>query len=478
MKVLFLAAEATPIIKVGGLADVAGELPSYLQDLGVDVRVVIPFHTSIHREEWVLERVVEVDVPSANGPAPGILYRTEAEGSVYYLVDGDPIRTVHGVYSDPYQDGFKFTFAFLAALQAMEQLGWRPDLVHGHDWHVCAALAWLHNNRDTVPFWRETASLLTIHNLPYMGAGSESALETYGIPQSDDPRLPDWARRMPLPLGIATSDWLNAVSPTYAEEIQTSHFGHGLEGILHDRRDRLVGILNGIDAKNWNPETDGDLPHRYSRQELTARRAVKADLLDSVNLTPVTKTPLLGMVTRMDYQKGIDIALQALRDIQDETWQFLLLGTGDPYLEEMARSFGSEFEGRARVEIRFDPLLARRIYGGADMLLIPSRYEPAGLTQMIAMRYGCVPVVSATGGLKDTVEDYDETRSGTGFVFTPNEPQILSETIRRAITVFKDQRRWRGIQLRGMARDFSWINSAREYVQLYEKAMIGRYAQW
>jgi starch synthase len=474
MKVLFLAAEATPFIKVGGLADVAGELPPVLEGMGVNVRLVIPFHAPMRKMDIPLEPIADVEVSGADGQEHATLLRSILHGRSIYLIDGASVRAVEGVYSTPEKDARKFIFFSISALKAVQDLQWQVDLIHAHDWHAAAAIAWIDAHRKMNPFWEHVATLLTVHNLPYMGAGGEEALTHYGFSPCADPRLPEWARTVPLAMGLATSDWINAVSPTYAEEIQTPQFGHGLEGLLVGRRERLVGILNGIDINNWNPETDPDLAERYSCRELRLRRVNKAYLQNELNLTEDARVPLLSMVTRLDRQKGIDIALQAIGEILDMSWQFVLWGSGDAQLEAQCRAFADMHPDRVRFVQRFDLGLARRIYGGTDMLLVPSRYEPCGLTQMIAMRYGCVPIVSSTGGLRDTVRDVRSEEVGTGFIFQPTEPYALANTLREALPFYADQRRWRGIQLRGMSQDFSWRNSANQYCQLYAKAIKGR----
>lgn len=474
MKVLFLAAEATPLAKVGGLADVAGELPPVLNEIGADVRLAIPFHAPIHALDLPLERIADVEIPHIHGSERAFLYQTPVRQHPIYLIDGDPIRAVEKIYSTPETDGHKFTFFSLAALKGMQALDWKPDLLHANDWHTAAAIAWMSARRRQDPFWENVATLLTIHNLPYMGAGGEAALAHYGLPASEDLRLPEWARALPLPLGLAAADWISAVSPSYAGEIQAPQFGHGLEALLFARRERLVGILNGIDPRDWDPQTDQALIEGYSRSNLTSRRANKSHLQIELDLPQTARVPLIGMVTRLDWQKGVDIALEALRELIDVSWQFALLGSGDAQLEGHSQAFADMYPDRVRYMQRFDPRLARQIYGGADMLLIPSRYEPCGLTQMIAMRYGCVPVVSSTGGLRDTVHDCGSHKDGTGFVFQPTEAQAMAQSLLRAFLTYADQRRWRGIQLRGMAQDFSWENSARKYLQLYARAIRER----
>jgi starch synthase len=474
MKILFLVAEATPFVKIGGLADVAGELPSMLRSLDVKVRVVLPFHSPLHQKDLDIEHLLDVKLKHAHGQEVARFYRAKRGKNRVYLVDGYPVRTTDEVYGEVSLDAHKFTFAFFAAMEAMKDLNWQPDLLHAHDWHAAPAVAWLSELRKAHSFWTPVASLLTIHNLPYMGAGGESTMEFYGIPPSAHPNLPYWARHVPLPLGLASADWINTVSPSYAREIQRGAIDHGLEELLRCRSDRLVGILNGIDIERWNPETDQALPVNYSRKTLTFRREVKLHLLERLALKSDLCMPLIGVVSRLDNQKGIDVGLAALDRIANDPWQFVLLGSGDSILANRAGVFAQNHSNRARVILRFDAQLARLIYAGADILLIPSRYEPCGLTQMIAMRYGCVPVVSAIGGLKDTVSNYMSDGSGTGFVFHPLEPKTLAQTLRRAISVYADQRRWRGLQLRGMAKDCSWEQSARKYLQLYQKAITER----
>jgi starch synthase len=472
MNVLFLAAEASPFVKVGGLADVAGDLPGALRRLGLDIRLVLPFHRSIRKHSPKLTKLVDVNVPFNGGVQSATLYLAELNGATAYLVDGPLMQISREVYVDPHIDTEKFTFCSLAAMRAFEVLSWRPDIVHAHDWHASPAVIWLTQNRVQESFWQDTATLLTIHNLPYMGSGG--VMQTFGIAPVPHPRLPSWGEDLPLPAGIATADSINAVSPAYANEIQTAEFGHGLEGLLSYRSEDLSGVLNGIDITHWNPQTDKSLPVNYSRDSLPLRRRVKSNLLKKIGLRDHATTPLLGMVTRLDHQKGVDVAIEMLTHLADMDWQFILLGTGDPTIEERVKSFANQFRSMCHIRLAFDAKLAREMYAGLDMILLPSRYEPCGLAQMIAMRYGCVPVVSRTGGLKDTVMDYRSNPKGTGFIFNIHDPEDAHATLRAAFDIFQDQRRWRGLQQRGMAKDFSWGNSAREYKALYQQTI----ARW
>jgi starch synthase len=390
-----------------------------------------------------------------------------------WLIAGEPVDRAPAVYGDAALDASKFTFFVLGALQACRATGWHPDVVHAHDWHTAPALAWMRSVSDG---WESTAALLTLHNLPYMGAGGGDALREYGLSPADHPLLPDWARMLPLPLGMVYADFITAVSPGYAVEIQTPSFGCGLELYLASRSDTVRGILNGIDTDVWDPARDQSLQSTYSLRSIDSRSPNKDDLQRAVGLPVDPRRPLLAMVTRLDAQKGIDLALEAMERLAHRRWQLVLVGTGDPVLEDRARAFGASEAERVRILPTFDAELARRVYAGADVILVPSRYEPCGLVQMIAMRYGAIPIVRATGGLKDTIAAYEPPNKGTGFLFGPAEPQALADAIGKALGVFEDPRAWRGLQQRAMAQDFSWSRSARAYADLYAEAVAHRNA--
>jgi len=474
LRVLYLSAEATPLVKVGGLGDVAGELPLALRALGLDVLLALPLHPAVNAAGVRIHRTIRTQIPTTGGPMDASAHLGEMNGLQLLLLDGDPVRATAGVYADAEANGRKFGFFSLAALQASRELGWRPDIVHANDWHTGPAVYWLSAHRMGDDFWRNSATVLTIHNLGFMGAGSEAALSLYGLPPADDPILPGWARSLPLPVALLTADWLTAVSPTYAEEIQAPEFGFGLEGLLRSRAGHLQGILNGIDPEQWNPGKDPALASPFTREAPEARIGNRDALCAEFGLPAERAAPLLAMVTRLDAQKGVDLALAALEDLPDARWQFILLGTGDPALEQRAREFAERHQARVRVALRFDAPLSRRIYGGADILLVPSRYEPCGLAQMIAMRYGCIPVVRSTGGLRDTVRD--DTGGGTGFTFQDPTPDDLADAIRGAISAFSDREQWRDLQQRAMASDFSWRRSAEKYAALYQRAVEHRQA--
>jgi starch synthase len=369
-------------------------------------------------------------------------------------------------------DAYKFTYFSLAALELCRALGWTPDIIHANDWHTSPALYSLALRRPNDPWFQTTAGLLTLHNLPYMGGGAEGALWEFGLPPATDERLPWWARHQPLPLGLLSADHIVAASPGYAQEVLTPEFGSGLEGFLQSRQSALSGILNGLHTERWDPATDAAIPARYTAASLETRRENKAALLREMSLDDDLDAPLFSVVTRMDPQKGIDLIPAALRQIHDLPWKIIILGSGIPEIEDMCRWLEFEFPGRVRTAIRYDAALSRRMYAAADMLLVPSRYEPCGLTQMIAMRYGCVPIARATGGLRDTIKDYDQAAGSTGFVFAEASSNALAARLRRALAVYRDKPAWRALQQRGMAEDFSWGHFAQEYIQIYQRLAL------
>jgi starch synthase len=466
INILFLAAEAEPFVKVGGLGDVAGTLPRALRalstdDLKLDVRLVLPMHSVIKSEAlrpagiYSIQRgKTELQVETFEGTLDGM--------PVYFL-NGDPIRAAGSVYSSNNKlDGEKYTFFSLAALELPRQINWSPDVIHANDWHTALAAY-----GNLVKRWdektRRVSSLVAIHNLPFMGPDVSEILESYGLPLANTD-LPNWARVMPMPLGLWASDAIVAVSPTYAEEILHEEFGCGLQDFLRNRTDTLGGILNGMDTASFNPQTDSTLAANFNADTLSLRPQNKTALQERVGLPVIPDIPLFGMVTRMDVQKGVDIALRGLKMLAKQKWQLVLLGAGDPKLEAMAKKLQEELPDRVRIETRYDAKLARQIYGGADVFLMPSRYEPCGISQMISMRYGCVPLVRAVGGLHDTVTD-----SETGFVFVEAKAKSFNDAVRRVLALYPYHSRWAALQKAGMALNFSWSHSARKYVELYRK---------
>ncbi len=467
LKILFLASEADPFVKVGGLGDVAGSLPYALRGLpseNLDVRLVLPFHSTIRAEGLTLTRETVFTLRRNNADVPAQVFRADIKGLPAYLISGAPVTGSLKVYDpNPNADGEKYTFFSMAALEMARRLDWRPDIVHANDWHTAAAIYQIRRQQDD-PFWAGVKTVFSVHNLGYMGAEAENALLAYGLPPIAEPFYPEWACHQPLPQALWAADSIVAVSPSYAQEIQTPEYGYGLETFLQTRRATVTGIVNGIDYTLWDPFTDHDLEARFSADDLTGRDRNKAAIQTQFGLTMHPQAPLLAMVTRMDYQKGVDITLGALRRITDLPWMAILLGTGNAELEAQARSLEADFPNRIASVIRFDAKLSRRIYGSADMLLMPSRYEPCGLAQMIGMRYGAIPVARATGGLRDTIAD-----GRTGFLFADSSPNVMAATLRRAIEAYGYGSKWQTMQQTAMFEDFSWEKSAFQYADLYHQ---------
>ncbi len=471
MNVLFLAAEATPFVKVGGLADVAGSLPEALRALGHDVRLAIPGYGAIDWIRFAPVQRTRFDLPHAWGAQTAEIWETRSGQTPVFLVTGPPIPRDERIYGGGIgEDAPKFIFFSLAALFSCQALGWKPDVVHANDWHTGTAVHWLATEGRRNDYYRSAASVMTIHNLHYRGEGAGRFLGDYGAPVTEISLfLPDWLRDSPLALGLLGADMLSTVSPTYAREILMPGFGEGLDGVLRARQDRLRGIVNGIDMELWNPATDGTLAATFDAGSLQRRAANKSALQEEAGLAAEPRTPLAAVVSRLDTQKGLEIAVPAVRRWLDAGGQFVLLGTGQTSLEHEFARIERDHPGRAAVRLRFDPPFAPRIYAGADMVLIPSRYEPCGLTQMIAMRYGAVPVARRTGGLADTVRDAGDP-DGNGFMFDEFSAWALGDALDRALSVYAQPEKWAEIQKRGMRSDFSWGRSAEQYVALYEQA--------
>ncbi len=476
LKILFLAAEAEPFVKIGGLADVAGSLPLALrrlplevtQGVSLDVRLVLPLHRVIRPDMVNNHPVAEITVNRRGVNLAAQVFETSMGGMPVYFIKGEPISNATSVYSlDPALDREKFAFFSLAALEMIRSMDWKPDILHANDWHTALAVYAL-RSRQTDPELRHLHSMLTLHNLPYMGGDGTDVLGAYGVIPPDDDELPAWARTQALPLGLWAADAVVPVSPGYAREILTPDFGCGLDSFLRNRSISITGILNGLDTAAWDPEADKSLVANFSIEDLSGRSSNKAAVQKYLDLKEGPRIPILAMIGRIDPQKGVDITIEALRQLTEHAWQFVILGSSDPALENAARALEAEYPERVRAIIRYDAQLSRLIYGGADMFLMPSRYEPCGLAQMIAMRYGCVPVVHATGGLKDTVQE-----GKTGFLFQTDDSGSMLEAIRRALSVYVIPGQWGHFQRSGMQEDFSWKRSAVRYAILYRSLVSG-----
>ncbi len=482
LKILFLAAEAVPFAKVGGLADVAGSLPQAIKALGHDVRLMMPRYGTIHSDQFPMEKMGgPISVPVGPEKERMHLFRSATGGETQvpvYLVWNDLYFSSRDRVYGFEDDAQRFAVFGRAALAALEFLDWKPDVVHANDWHTGIVPAWLNTDGRKDSFYRDIATLFTIHNLAYQGIAGRLILTFAQMDylkhlSVEQPGIVNWMAQ-----GIAHADLINTVSKQYAQEILTPEMGMGLDPLLNERKKQLFGIVNGIDYEQWNPATDTDIPHRFDANGLDRRFANKTALQQQARLPVRSETPLVGMVTRLDHVKGMDLMGPMLEWLLERGAQFVLLGTGEIEYHEMFEQIQARFPNRMRAFLKFDQVLARRIYAGADMFLMPSAVEPCGLGQLIAMRYGCVPVVRATGGLADTVVDYTAKRGrGTGFAFTDYSSEAGIDALDRALKAYDDKHAWRRMQHRGMTVDFSWSASAEEYVKLYQRALKAHQAQ-
>lgn len=485
MRVLFIAAEMAPFAKTGGLADVVGSLPRTLPAHGVEARVVIPLHGPIKAKyEDRLKYQFHFTFDRRAGSADVYIHTLEQDGVTVYFLESWPFfGSGDYIYSDLNWDRKRFVFFSQAAMALAWELGhgrggeaWFPDVLHVHDWHTALVPFLLHEARSK-PEWASVASVLTIHNMGYQGWEAGGYLWEAGVPGRHDPHLvyQDKTDNL-LGIGIAYADKLNTVSPRHAIELHYPRFGQGLEGLIWVREADFVGILNGIDPARVNPAADPDIPYRYDVTNFrTERPKNKLALQAGMGLEQNPHTPLIGIIGRFVEQKGMDLAAPGVRRLLAETdAQLIALGAGKAEIEQDMRSLEWDFGWKAKVHIGFSASLAQRMYAGCDLILVPSRYEPCGLAQIYAMRYGALPVVRETGGLADTVSNYDDGPAdhGTGFVFLWEEPDAVRHTLRWAIETFRFRRAaFERMQERAMQSDFSWDRPTRQYVELYEDAL-------
>jgi len=480
VNVLFVAAEAAPFAKTGGLGDVVGTLPKVLRQQGIDARVMIPQYGFIRWDRYGIQPLFSFKLPRRTGTADVHVAHTEYEGVPVYFLGGWPYFAGGDfLYTTVEWDIPRYIFFSQAAMGAAWELGnrldWFPDVFHVHDWHTALIPFLIHDSRYH-DRWARTASLITIHNLGYQGWNAGGYLWDAGVPPRTHPDLVYQDKTDNLfAIGLAYADELTTVSPRYAEEIQYASFGEGLENLIRARNRDLYGILNGLDMEQYNPATDPHLVRNYSLDTLDQRIENKRALQRDSGLEVRDEVLLIGLVSRLVEMKGMDLAVPAMRHLlTTDDVQFVALGTGKESIENDVRLLGHHFHWKARTTIGFDATLAQRIYAGCDLFLMPSRYEPCGLGQMIAMRYGALPLVRETGGLADTVENYDDADAerGTGFRFLWETPDALLGTLRWALHTYRHRpAAWRRMQERAMSRDFGWEKSANLYIQRYERAL-------
>ena len=470
MRITFAAAEVAPYAKVGGLADVAGSLPQALAALGHDVSVYVPYHRTIDAPKY--------GIPAA-GRGHSVPYGAAHARIEYPEITRDHVRTIFvrsfrigrdKVYGFP-DDAKRYALfcrAVLADLAAQP-----PDVVHAHDWHAALLVPLAAKAREL----RGSATAFTIHNLAYQGRTSADVLRLVGLPRS---RLSVEGRgeANPMARAIAAADVVSTVSERYAEEILTPEFGEGLDGLLRERRDDLWGITNGIDTSFFDPTRDPNIVAHYSADDQRGKAACKTALQKESGLAVDAAAPVFGVIGRLVEQKGVDLLTAVAPWLLEQGGQLVVLGTGDPIYEAKWRDLAAKTKGRLALTLGFDAALAQRIYAGADLFLMPSRFEPCGLGQLISLRYGTIPVVRAVGGLANTVHDVDTNAGkGNGFSFTPYEPAAFADALQRALHRYRaDGEPWSALRARAMREDHSWGASAKRYVEMYAAASKARRA--
>jgi len=485
LKIAFITPEAVPFAKTGGLADISGVLPGLFSKSGHAVKLFMPMYRQVSEKYQKLESVIkDVKIPIAgkNYLADIFLFNDKATGLDIYFISNKEFFDRPELYRDnktgkDYKDNLnRFLFFSEAVLETFRKLDWAPDVVHANDWQTALVPTFLKTKYKDDPFFSKTASIFTIHNMAYQGQFPAEEFKNIGLNKgyfAPEAYFEFWGRVNLMKAAVSLTDIVTTVSPTYAKEIQESEeYGMGLEGILKKRTNDLYGILNGVDYEIWSPGRDKLITAPYTAKNVTGKKKNKQALIKLAGLPYKKKQPLICMISRLDSQKGFDLLKEIMEQVLQLDLQFILLGTGSKqyhdYFTKLARKFPESF----KPFLEFEDRLAHQIEAGADIFLMPSRYEPCGLNQMYSLKYGTVPIVRKTGGLADTIVDFDEkTLTGTGFVFEEYSSDELFKTIKRARNIFDKKKVWGKLISHGMAQDFSWENSAKKYLELYQKAL-------
>ncbi len=471
LKILMAASEAVPFAKTGGLADVLGSLPKALMQEGADVRVIMPKYGTIPpllREKIRHMETLYVKISWKNQYCG--IQMAELNGVTFYFIDNDMYFKREELYGFS-DEAERFAFFCRAALDVLPLIDFQPDILHCHDWQTGMIPVLLEAQYRHLDFYKQMSTVFTIHNLKYQGAFSIPLFkDLFGLDDRyfDADKLEFYGGASFLKGGLVYSHALTTVSSTYADEIQTGYYGEKLDGLLNARSRSLTGIVNGIDEEEYNPETDPFLLKNYTMEGLEDKVVNKTLLQRELGMPVREDVPVIGLISRLVDQKGLDLIAHVLDDILKEDVQLWILGTGDAQYEKLFQEAAEDYPGKVSANIKFDNVMAHRIYAGSDMFLMPSQFEPCGLGQLISLRYGTLPIVRETGGLKDTVSSYhEESGEGNGFSFTNYNAHDMLYTIRRALRIYKDKVVWLKIQKRAMNCDFSWHHSAKRYMDLY-----------
>ncbi len=480
MKILFATSEAVPFAKTGGLGDVSGALPRVLAQLGHEVTLILPKYAQINEKKFDLHRKeIKLKVPVGQKIEEAEVYSVELaprfqalliRQDAYYQRD-QLYGTINGDFED---NAERFIFFSRSVLEAAVALDLKPDIIHCNDWQTALTPVYLNRLYRHLPALKPSATVFTIHNLAYQGLfwHFDMPMTNLGWELFNPKALEFYGKINFLKGGIIFADAITTVSRKYKEEIQTKEFGCGLEGVFRDRSQDLYGILNGVDYAEWSPEVDPFIAKQYSPAHLQGKWECKADLQREFRLAVKGEVPLIGAISRLAEQKGIDLIIANMEKMLKLGVQFVLLGTGEEKYHLQFQKYSEKYPQQIGVKIGFDNILAHKIEAGADMFLMPSRYEPCGLNQIYSLKYGTVPIVRATGGLDDTIRDFTlADQEGNGFKFVDYSSICLLETIQRALQVYRDKGQWEKLMLRGMSADFSWEQSARTYVRVYQETL-------
>lgn len=472
LKILMAASEGVPFAKTGGLADVIGALPKALFDKGIDVRVVLPLYQSIpHSYKCNFKFLKWMTVPVGWRNQYLGIFEYKLDGIIYYFVDNEYYFKRENLYGY-YDDAERFGYFCKAVLALLPEIGFQPNILHCHDWQTGMIPVLLEAKYRYNDFYKGIRTLFTIHNIKFQGIFPASLLQEFfdlGSEYCTEDKLEFYGNINFLKGGLVYSNLLNTVSPTYAHEVQDPFYGEKLEGVLRERANEFVGVLNGIDTEEYNPAKDPCIAYAYDCNHLEGKRQNKRVLQESLGLEVSDSIPVISMISRLTDQKGLDLIACVIHEIMNYGVELIVLGTGEQRYETMFYQLSEQYRGRISANIKFDNHLAHRIYAGSDIFLMPSLFEPCGLGQLIALRYGTIPIVRETGGLVDTVKSYNEyTAEGNGFSFRNYNAHDMLYTIGRAVCFYHNKEIWHSLIKRAMSCDYSWEASAKEYLKLYE----------
>ncbi|MBL7068292.1 MAG: glycogen synthase GlgA [Candidatus Omnitrophica bacterium] len=480
MNIIFVSSEVSPFAKTGGLGDVSEALPLALNKLKAHSSVIMPLYKLV-RQNGFAPNLIKSGIPVKIGlrDLSFDLSSLSYKNINFYFIGNDALYDRDGLYGTPKGDhgdnAMRFAFFSKAVLESIPYIG-KPDILHCNDWQtglIPLYLRYIYKERKD---FKKIKVLFAVHNMAYQGLFGKEAVEELKLPEGTFTQdgIEFYGKASFIKSGIVYSEAVSTVSEGYAREVLTAEFGCGLDGILRTRKESLYGILNGADYSTWNPETDKFIAGNFTKDDLRPKLECKKDLCGEFGLEFDEDRPIIGMITRLAEQKGVDLVVEGMDGLLDLGASFVILGTGDEKYNSLFKDFDRRYKGRAGAKVAFDNPLAHKIEAGCDMFLMPSRYEPCGLNQMYSLRYATIPIVRATGGLKDTIEDFDpHTKKGNGFKFKEASCDAMLKAIGRAVGVFRDKKTWRALQKNGLRCDFSWDASAKRYLELYKKIKSG-----